>query len=510
MKTLYIPIKSQNLVHYYRLGLILPANSFENRMDDIQSSFQNAIVLSDKKWTDESDCSLEIVLNELKAEPISQNLFCVNTPIPISRISAIYFISKEQKETTLWNINNSAAFIPESIVKVESNPVEKIIVNHELSNIPQTETTEFDYKEKIERYNSILGGLTFMRIGGKSIMNYSENYFVVLSDFNKHIENELTQSKFQFNTKLKGIITSSTNGWRVLLQHLTKDITKEYVKQVANEKNIQLEEDYILEYDKLDLSNADARIIYYLSIIATYGKGKSKKIEDLFVDLQQDKIKYNKEIVALLFGMYEGYKNIVHKIKEKAVKFKLNSKLDYYTIESIYQYVFNDITENSVFEYIDTWCPIFENKISEKDFVTYQILDKKIIVKKKIRPDSPEFLEQFYQKYMPQYLAEISDKEPLKVFQIEELMKTLEIKNLLNKFQQVLIKNIDIKTDKPIASNNNEKREIKKQNKIYSEDELKRMSLKELQSILNTDKWKTEKPYITRILKKQSKSTLFK
>ena len=518
MKTLFVPIKSQNLAHYYRTGLILPANYFENRAEDIQSYFQNEIVLSERKWTDETDCCLEIVLNKLNTNSVSQNLQTINKPIPISRIRSIYFTKREQKETTLWNINNSSAFIPENIVKIETNPVEKIISQHELDNIPKKSKDLLSFKEKIQHFDTILGGLAFMKLGGTAFMNYSPNYFVVLSDLNKTIESDLLKTNIDFEYKLKGILTGSTSGLQTLLQHLQNEITKDYVIDLAKEKKVKLEESYILEFNKLDLNNPDARIIYYLSIIATYGKGKQKKAEDLYSDLLQNKIKHNKEIVALLFGMYQGYKILIHNIKNKPVKFKLNSKLDFYIIESVYQYVFNGISENIDFEYIDNWCPIFENKINENDFVTYQILDKKIIVKKKIRPDSPEFLEQFYQKYIPQFFAEISNTEISKIIDIQELFESINIKYLLSKFQKTIISSIETKQSnkKSAIQQNSVKKEIKQHTKQYSETELKKLSLKELENILNNNntdfrKSRTKKPYIKLILNlQQGASILFK
>jgi len=511
MKTLFIPIKSQNLAHYYRNGLILPANYYENRAEDMQSYFKDEIVLSEIKWTNETDCCLEIVLNKLSPINVSQNLKTINEPIPISRIKSIYFKNKEQKETTLWNINNSSAFIPDSIVKVEQNTTGKIIAKDELQNRYKKKNIVSDFRENIKKFDMILGGLAFMKLEGTSIMNYSKNYFVVLSDLNKIIEEELTNTNFSFNYKLKGILTGSASGWRILLQHLQKEITKDYVISLAKEKNVKLENGYILEFNKLDLTNSDAKIIYYLSIIATYGKGKQKKAEDLYFDLLQNKIKYNKEIVMLLFGMYEGYKALIHNIKNKSVKFKLNSKLDFYTIESVYQYVFNNIIENSKFEYLDNWCPVFENKINENDFVTYQILDKKIIIEKKTKPDTYEFLENFYQEYTPHFFAEINNMEISKIIDIPKLFDNINIKRLLSQFQKTIISNIETKIveRKIVIQKNIEKDESKQQSKHYTETELDKFTLKELQVILNTTKWKTKKPYITRILKQKNKSDLF-
>ncbi len=523
MKTLFVPIKSQNLAFYYSRGLILPANNIENRTEDIQNQFLNGILLTEIKWTDETDCCLEIVLDNFNPNKISQNFYIINKPIPISRICSIYFKNKKQKETTLWNINNSTAFIPENIVKIETNPVEKIILKNEFENIQEVKFVSTEYNEKIKEFDKILGGLAFMKFGGSSSMNYSQNYFVVLSDLNKIFENEIFRTNTSFNLKLKGILTNESV-WTVLLQHLQNEITKDYVKKLAEEKNVKLEQNYILEFNKLDLTNSEARIIYYLSIIATYGTGKQNKIEDLVYDLSINKIEHNKEIVSLLFGMYEGYKILRHSINNMNIKFELNSKLDFYTIESVYQFVFNKIKDNSKFEYIDNWCPKFINNINEDDFETYQVLDKKIILKKKIRPESPEFLEQFYQKSISQFLEEINNSEISKIIDIKELFEKIKLKKFLAKFQQALVSNMNAKLDNKIKNSKNERQvqqktieitEKKQMQKNYTETELKNFSITQLEETLNSlnipFKKNTKKvPYINLIINKQkSETTLF-
>ena len=110
-----------------------------------------------------------------------------------------------------------------------------------------------------------------------------------------------------------------------------------------------------------------------------YGLGKRKSVDDFISLLLSNRFSLErKEGLSLLFGMHNGYSNFrnLYKIKgyEKTVKFKLDSMLDYYTIESIYQYVFNGKT----FNYIDNWCP--QQKIKSREgYKTFRILDKLVI-----------------------------------------------------------------------------------------------------------------------------------
>ena len=87
-----------------------------------------------------------------------------------------------------------------------------------------------------------------------------------------------------------------------------------------------------------------------------------KKLDDFFSflvnsDFEPDR----KEGISLMFGLNKGYTAFRNKYEtedlELEIKFRLESQLEYYTIESIYQYVFNGKTDNYNYEYLDGWCP---------------------------------------------------------------------------------------------------------------------------------------------------------
>lgn len=92
-KTYFLPIKSENLAFYFAKGCICPTKYLQNRNTDIQNRFDNQILLSNSMFTNETDCSLEIILNEEteKAVQISNSFFTLEMPLPISRIKKITF-----------------------------------------------------------------------------------------------------------------------------------------------------------------------------------------------------------------------------------------------------------------------------------------------------------------------------------------------------------------------------------------------------------------------------------
>ena len=93
------------------------------------------------------------------------------------------------------------------------------------------------------------------------------------------------------------------------------------------------------------------------------------------------------EDVSILFGLNNGYSKLRNKYKSPGkdciVKFTLESKLDYYIIESIYQFIFNSSKTSHAFYYIDKWCPNLQDKQHLKGFETYTILDAVIVFKEK-------------------------------------------------------------------------------------------------------------------------------
>jgi lysyl-tRNA synthetase class I len=87
----------------------------------------------------------------------------------------------------------------------------------------------------------------------------------------------------------------------------------------------------------------------------------------------------------LCYGINRGYAAFSNKYKfqskEKIVKFQLNSLLDYYTIESVYQYAYNEIDKSNSFPYLEEWCSKLNLKATAN---TYKVLDQ-IVVEKRAR-----------------------------------------------------------------------------------------------------------------------------
>lgn len=386
----YIPINSGSLAHYFSKAIILPAKYFTNKPEDIQNRFADSLLLSAGKWVRNCDCSIEVVLTEAEVQElskISDHFYLYNIPIPISRVKSIFFLDAKQKETTIWNINNGAAFVPDSIVSVENNRGIEILSDAEIEAGNEFKSIA-ELSDKIKRFDIILGGFAFMRLGGKSFMNYSENYFSTLSYFNKLIEEQTLNAEkdkgLKFSNKYIGLFSKQESEWTKWQQYIYQNLDAQEIEVLAKKEGINIEKK--LGLLKIDSINPSSHL-YELAVLATYGDRKNKSTDNLVTDLSNGTIAPEKvEDVTILFGLNNGYSKLRNKykgqIKDSNVKFTLESKLDYYTIESIYQFVFNGLKSSYTFNYIDSWCQYSKFNMNIKGYETFKILDTVIIARK--------------------------------------------------------------------------------------------------------------------------------
>jgi hypothetical protein len=285
------------------------------------------------------------------------------------------------------------------------------------------------FEEKIQTYDSLLGAFALLRFAGEDYMNFSENYFSSLSTYNSIIETAIRDFKNNptnlFNDPL----------YKQVQPFLRRKIDENILSEVAKKENQEIVKDKItrvVDLDKLD------KVSYVLAVLNTFGVGdesKRRKIDELIISNFKTGVKPSKsELIALCYGLNRGYFVFSSTYKDKKVKFELNSLLDYYTIESLYQYSFNGITKNSNFPYLNDWCPrlVHQNTINKND---YYVLD--VIVKGKKKPKilSPEYFSelfhQFFQKGTERYFKDFIEKVANTVYQDtkEELQKEIDSKN---------------------------------------------------------------------------------
>lgn len=404
MNTYFFPINSSTLAHYFGCACIKAAKYFDNKPQDIQDRFKEFLLLTNKKGTIETDCCLELVLTEDEIKDlidVKNGWYLFDTkPLPITRIKKIYFTDKEQKDVTITNITMSTAYVPNSLVEIckfDENNTDFIHVPDDCNGIDQT--------NKINLYDRYLGALALMRLAHDRDMNYSQNYIATLSFFNKEIEKQLiSNEKLSYNKKFpyRGIFCNN-NGFEKVLPYLNQHINEEVLNRIAHENKQIIKKDKIARI--IDIESFNDTWTYTIAILNAYGVGdesRKKRVDGLIQSNFSSLKECKQEGVALCYGYNRGYSvftkdyGIDNKI---AYKYKLQSQLDYYTIESVYQYLFNDVV-SSEFPYLDSWCPKLTPKLSKigKDYVNYVILDEVIIGKKDPNDSSPKWWNIFSQK----------------------------------------------------------------------------------------------------------------
>jgi hypothetical protein len=348
--------------------------------------------------------------------PLKNGFFLYEKPLPITRVRKIYFSNKERKEQTITNINMSTAFVPDELVEI------KEFDNIQANDLEKPQDIHIaPYNEQLKQFNGFLGGFALMRLAGEGYMNYSENYFATLAFFNTVIQQDLEYSKINIDTRYQDAFIGE-NGFKKIIPYLNKTIDEVDINSIAQDEKQVIVKDKITRIIELDTLD---RWTYTVAVLNTYGVGsesKKKKIDELILSNFKSGIKIGKsEGIALCFGINRGYSAFSNKYSldknEKIVKFQLNSQLDYYTIESLYQYVFNN-NKSDKFVYLDSWCPKQKwAKTSKK--TDYVILDVVVIGKKKAKVLSkeywanllPSFLQsnKFIEKTLPQIYQELGE-----------------------------------------------------------------------------------------------------
>ncbi|WP_430409232.1 hypothetical protein [Kordia sp.] len=506
----YIQVSSTSLSHYFVRGCIIPSKYIENKIYDFQDRANEGLLISHKKWNKSNDCSIKIIATKLEINQfvkLNTDYFFYNGVFPISRIQNIYFNIKEQAETTIWNINNGAGFVPSNLIKIENKQESFSQSIENLKDLPN-----YDLSKKIKAFDLLMGGFAFMRIGTDNpndiILNYPENYISTLSYFNNLIKKELLSQNESISKKYFTLFNDEKSQISYYKRFLGKNISLDILESIANDNNIKLDK----KFGRINTNNIPVNSpLYNLSILASYGTNGEKSIDNLVSDFIARKIDVKKvEEISLIFGLNTGYSSLRNSYssqdKTKIVKFELNSKLDYYTVESLYQYAFNhQISED--FPYLENI--IYEENKVEKillEYSYYKIFGTSIITKKK---DYSKYLE----KFSKTLALEISNWFPENLISSNPENLENHIQSLLKPDFNLLIKELQQKRkinfnqerlDNSIKLSNDEKKEdipLKENNNTeLTVDQLMKLKKEELQNIAKEKGIEYKKSHTKKVL----------
>ena len=399
MKKYFYPISSTSLAPIWGQACILPASLYKNRLPDIQNKYEDFILLTNNFGCAESDCCIQIKLtpDEEKAlVDVKDGFYLYEKAFPISRIEKIYFANAIQANRTISNITLSTAFIPNQIIDgndntFDNNSISVIKVPEDL--VPLTDYTKHSY----EKYDRLLGAMALMKTAHDEGCNYSSHYIDLLSKFNTIIEEQKRQV-YSINTNFQKLIDAPFEFLTQIVDYATLENEANKSHQIINKNKLT---------KVIDPSNLD-KSVYVCYVLYDYGVGEEShrhKIDELILNNFRGIKTGYEESCAFYYGYNRGYAVFNNQYKKEGkteiVKYKLNSLLDYYTIESIFEYCFNNKVSSRI-SFIDSWVkPLSQRKVKKGE---YLIMDTVVRDKKK----EILFSEGWWKNCLPNFLAKDS------------------------------------------------------------------------------------------------------
>jgi hypothetical protein len=455
----YLSINKGNLVYFFSKGLCLPEKYIKGRINDIQSQISNAFLFTKQKaYLANEECVVEVYLKEdEQVEKYSDDLFLYKYPFPISRIRKISVKTEKQRKMLLFDINAGDAFLPENLIESVELPMLPTPMLMERNG-----DIDIELGKKIIAFDKLLGGLALMRIAGTPEQNYSQNYFNTLGNFNQLINKEA--SSINPNGKSYSFLFNKNDKFYKDYQIIYEEITDKYAKNYFKEKNRVLpNKNGLFQFDKLSLASSEELLAYMVALLGSFGEKTRRSLDDFIAYVQQGKLpESKKEGLILNFGINKGYCLFRNKYDffEKDIKFRLDSRLDYYTIESVYETIFNNNTSSTTFPYIDNFVPE-SKKYNVSKYDTLKVLDKDVILGKK----------KGYNEEIKRDYDNIKD-------QVFNLFKTLPENE-----QSMLIKLLSDYTMENNKFVKNESPKLVSKENLYTEVQLNEMDIEEVKSI---------------------------
>lgn len=394
----FIQAKLANISMYFINGYIYPLNfehseiyRDENRVHDFFTHYPNHIVISKTVLNDfdETQVLLEIFLkdNEIKKTNTFDSFAFYDGIIPISRIKKIFFASNSSKASFLSSCEIFPdAFVPATICDLIPEHVEtKMLQGKPISNI-----TDMNWNTTLIRFDRLMGLISFLKNTSLYYTNisdeyieYTTNYFEVLSLINNY-ENESNKentffrwiinpetievdnklARFQFKEILNAIYLNVEFDVDWALSLLEKSI--DFEQNYDSKEQLQFIYKALLDYKKLKVDyrtilsnplikkNIPITILIFLIKFPKKNIGHSDKqaMKNFFLSPDCTIEKSTAEYIFAVMGLYYGYRNLVKEdslklidpyfdsllIGNAQVKFKLDSFLDRFTIESIFEF----------------------------------------------------------------------------------------------------------------------------------------------------------------------------
>jgi len=374
----FLQIHRTKIQDYVECGLVMADKYLSDKCEkDLQSKNKNYLVVSEGyiEPLDEEQIFIELIFTDEEKTKLQkiQELYYFDFPLPISRIKKIYTYNKNISKKIVTDIEVlQKGFLPLQLFDVYLK--RKNILFEKKAYTPYIgEQTENNFNEKITTFDKRMGMFAYVKNTNiyyanqnNFISNYSNHYFNMFSSL---LKEKIIQKDFQ---ELK--ILNENPKFKELL-YADKQIDKDFMQNVYNEiQDNKIKEIFhgFLEVNKIrqtlkTLLEQKEYLYYYIGLVY-YFRFKNANRKDNIKQELKELIPYEIAEVALcILGIYLGYKNLrpadeieledkyFYKIFQNYhIKFKLETKLDYIMIETIYRYCFynGDAKKGYEFKYL--------------------------------------------------------------------------------------------------------------------------------------------------------------
>ena len=376
-KMYLLQINRIKLQDYIQRGLIVPDKYLdENKEIDIQSKNPNFLVVSDGyiKKLDEYQILLELIITDDEKKRLHEmdGIYYFDFPLPITRIKKVYVQNQEIKKHIDVQIQNGEnGFLPKNLFSVFGS-IKPKLKQREYKPL-QNDVVIDDFEEQIRVFDKRMGMFAFMKNSEvyycddvSKIANYSERYFSTLS---KLLEKPLDDKIFEELNILK-----QNEEFKKLL-YSTAQIDKEFIiNESLKIEDSELKSIFLEMISPTGTRKALKSLLekkdierYLIGLVYYFRQKDSNKKDNFKIDIK-NLIPYKvAEISLAVLGIYFGYtilrseekieikdkyfKKLLKKDKLN-MKFTLENKLDYMTIETIYNYCFKDKIKGYEYEYL--------------------------------------------------------------------------------------------------------------------------------------------------------------
>ncbi len=374
---MFIPIESVNLYLYIAYkNLIFPFKYRPNSNPSIQDRFPEYILLSENRWVEGCNVSIEIALDRKKYKPVSigNGFYLLNNVIPITKIKKIWFRDRKQMETTIGNIELFSAFVPKHWLAVDNDITEyRLQTTEKHPNLPHR-----DFSKDIKLFDKYLGSLTLLK------HHVGEEVNSVLKFFGGGVADNILLDFLKGENRLKKTI-------------LERDITLQDIKQLSNQSIKTIAG--IVDIQSID-KNSET---YIWAVLYQYRRKLKDNLDGLLNQIEVFKTQNFNRYKGILFsyGLMSGYSQLARETFYNGQyvlnKFKFDKK-DIEIIDKVYKYVFGKYfdTKEKIISTIQEM-DIFNISISElmdrfgvskrtaREYLKLAILRKKIHFSEKVK-----------------------------------------------------------------------------------------------------------------------------